>query len=334
MLHSTFRQLEVFVSVVNAGSFVASAERLDISQPAVSNHIRALESQVGFTVLERRRGTICVLTEEGRNLYERAVGLLEIAHKIALEMPRSGTQRGRRPLRVWTQYPIMNRWLKSLVPQFVLDHAEVELSVELGSFEEAVRQIRDREVDIAYFMGSGEIAEFSSEVVHLAPHGIFARADHPQVIEFGKNPDALRDLRLILPRRNSHFFRVIDKCLTQAGIDRYGVSCELRDAPIIKEMILAGHVGSLFHHALADEIERGEVVQLVELPPIEIRQVFQPRATAAKAAGLFVGRARQIFDSELHKFDRPGRPLVTSLLQAGWRTIEAEAPGEKRSKTS
>jgi hypothetical protein len=41
MFHSTFRQLEVFVAVVDDGSFASGAERLAISHPAISNHIRA-----------------------------------------------------------------------------------------------------------------------------------------------------------------------------------------------------------------------------------------------------------------------------------------------------
>ncbi|MBV7411114.1 LysR family transcriptional regulator [Maritimibacter sp. DP1N21-5] len=314
MLHTTFRQLEVFVAVVDAGSFVAGADRLGITQPAVSNHIRSLEAQVGCVVLERRRGTSCVLTEEGRNLYDRALQLLDNAEKLASELPRGLRRQSRTQLKVWTQLPIMMQWLRPVVVEFMRGNPDVELGVELGSFETVVQQIRDREVDIAYFLGHGETAEFASEVVHTEPHGIFAPADHPSVLEFQKNPEALRDLPLILPKRNSHFFRVIDKCLMQAGIDRYSVACEVRDAPIIRELILSGHVGSMFHYVVEDDVKSGKLVQLVELPAMEFRQVYQPRATCARVAGHFAAEAREAFARSARARRDRAEPPMSSLI--------------------
>ncbi len=50
---------------VASGNFSAAAERLDVSQPAISNIIRTLETQLGVELFERRRGASCVLTREG-----------------------------------------------------------------------------------------------------------------------------------------------------------------------------------------------------------------------------------------------------------------------------
>lgn len=47
MFPATFRRLEVFIAVVEAGGFIAGANRLGISHPSISNHIKALEKQVG-----------------------------------------------------------------------------------------------------------------------------------------------------------------------------------------------------------------------------------------------------------------------------------------------
>src|SRR6266481_6239381 len=79
MFPSTFRRLEVFLAVVEAGSFVAGAERLGISHPSISNHIKALERQVGCTLFLRRKGSVSSLTEQGRRLYERGTRLVQEA---------------------------------------------------------------------------------------------------------------------------------------------------------------------------------------------------------------------------------------------------------------
>jgi hypothetical protein len=54
MFPSTFRRLEVFIAVVEAGGFIAGAERLGISHPSISKHVKALERQVGWFVRRKR----------------------------------------------------------------------------------------------------------------------------------------------------------------------------------------------------------------------------------------------------------------------------------------
>jgi len=72
---TTFRRLEVFLAVVESGSFIAGAERLGISHPSISNHIKALERQVGCTLFLRRKGIGFQSDRQGRRLYERGPGL-------------------------------------------------------------------------------------------------------------------------------------------------------------------------------------------------------------------------------------------------------------------
>lgn len=78
-------RLEVFRAVVEEGTMVAAGERLFISQPAISAHIRALHSELGIELL-RKRGRRLELTDAGRVLYERAVSLLSQLEDLSAEM--------------------------------------------------------------------------------------------------------------------------------------------------------------------------------------------------------------------------------------------------------
>lgn len=70
-------KLEIFVSVVEEGSFTAAANRLYMTQSAVSQHIHDLEAQVGIALFERgRRGV--QFTEAGQTLYDYALRILEL----------------------------------------------------------------------------------------------------------------------------------------------------------------------------------------------------------------------------------------------------------------
>src|SRR5688500_9176213 len=61
----TLRQMEYFLAVVEEGSFTRAAERLFVSQPALSHQIKALETSVGGQLLERLPGAVH-LTPMGR----------------------------------------------------------------------------------------------------------------------------------------------------------------------------------------------------------------------------------------------------------------------------
>ena len=59
------RQLEYFLMVNQAGSFTRAAERLFVSQPAVTNAVRSLEEELGIQLFDRSQ-KLAVLTAEGR----------------------------------------------------------------------------------------------------------------------------------------------------------------------------------------------------------------------------------------------------------------------------
>lgn len=69
-------QLRAFVSVVDLGSFSAAARQAGVSQPAVTMQIKALESDLGATLLERRYHRV-ELTEAGHALLPHARSVLK-----------------------------------------------------------------------------------------------------------------------------------------------------------------------------------------------------------------------------------------------------------------
>ena len=68
MQNLNLKQLEVFVAVVDTGSFTAAAEHLYLAQSTVSGHIAALEKEMGLSLLIRTGKRKLLLTEEGRRV--------------------------------------------------------------------------------------------------------------------------------------------------------------------------------------------------------------------------------------------------------------------------
>lgn len=130
-------QMVLFAKVVECESFSAAARALGHSPSAVSRQIGHLEDRLGVRLLNRSKHGLS-LTEEGRIFHQRCV---EVASRVA-EAECFATQMTDHPkgvLRVVSTVAFAKAQLMSLIPDFLAQYPEVQLSLELT----------DRKVDLA-----------------------------------------------------------------------------------------------------------------------------------------------------------------------------------------
>ena len=82
----TITQFEIFVKVIDEGSFTKAAQALHMSQPAVSNAIASLESELGVTLLVRERGKDLIVTDIGKRVLFQIRNILNSLEKIQQEI--------------------------------------------------------------------------------------------------------------------------------------------------------------------------------------------------------------------------------------------------------
>lgn len=138
-------QLKSFVTVAHAGNFTRAAHRLNLSQPAISGHIRGLEEDLGVKLF--RRGHRCVeLSEQGRALLGHAERvLIETEHLVsaAKEIARKPMRSMRLGFVVGTEVVRMSPLLALLartMPHVRIDVAQglsgwVAAGVDAGRFD-------------------------------------------------------------------------------------------------------------------------------------------------------------------------------------------------------
>lgn len=85
------RQIQSFLAVAQAGSFVAAADTLGLSKAAVSRHISDLEAQLGARLLHRTTRRLS-LTDEGQRFQQRATELLDELEELEAETSNSGAE--------------------------------------------------------------------------------------------------------------------------------------------------------------------------------------------------------------------------------------------------
>lgn len=121
-------EMEVFVQVVEAGSFSAAARRLRLSPSAVAKLIGRLEDRLGARLVARSTRSLGP-TPEGEVFYERATRIL--ADIAEAEAGAAGTAAARGRLRVSASIPFGTNCLMPLLPEFRDRHPGVTLDISL-----------------------------------------------------------------------------------------------------------------------------------------------------------------------------------------------------------
>ncbi|KAB7763433.1 hydrogen peroxide-inducible genes activator, partial [Xanthomonas maliensis] len=126
---TTLRQLSYFIALADSGSFTRAAEQMGVSQPSLSQQIRALEAIIGAPLLER--GGPVVLTPLGRDLLERARRiLLEVRDLEDLRATAADTLVG--TIRLGVSPTLGAYLLPSLVARLHRDHPALRVHVREG----------------------------------------------------------------------------------------------------------------------------------------------------------------------------------------------------------
>lgn len=126
-------KLKTLHAAAETGSLTAAAERLGISQSAVSRQITALEESLD-TPLFHRHARGLTLTEQGRILYMAAQ---DISHRAALAQARVNNSRTKPQgkLRVSTPISLGSNWLTSVLPEFLSAYPEIDVELILEDEE-------------------------------------------------------------------------------------------------------------------------------------------------------------------------------------------------------
>jgi DNA-binding transcriptional LysR family regulator len=282
----TFRQLEIFVAAANDCNFRRTADRLGVSQPSVSNQIRALEGHLGHHLFERRRGTPPTLSTNGLLFLERARELVQ--GRIEMQHQGHNNTRGARTCRlVVTASPLLlDSYIRPRLPAFCDSHPNIELEfVPLHGTRGAAPMVLSGEVDLAVFTGDFLIDDrLQSEVITTVGVSIFAS---PALARRAAATGAkLDDLPFIMPPDNFKPTRFIWRILKEAGIEPRNIIGRSQFPDVIANMCLEGRgIAVLFDHFAASGLVTGRIVKIgPKLPSTSLVLLIGSRARRAAAA--------------------------------------------------
>jgi DNA-binding transcriptional LysR family regulator len=254
------RQLRAFIAIAESGTFTAGAERVHVTQAAVSMQIRQLENEVGAKLFIRAPRNV-ILTEAGEKMLERARHILR-EHDAALEeiAELAGAKRGR--LRIGSASAgVSSDQLPRILKALRKHHPSAEISVTSGTSESLVQQLLAAELDIAFVSLPVEARGIQTERLNDDQLVAIASSRHRLARQRTISAYALAGEKLILGERGGNTRRLIDEFFAQAGV-KPTVAMELSRLGAIKRMVEEDMgVGIVPLQSARDEVERGRLVR-------------------------------------------------------------------------
>lgn len=145
-LRLNFQQLSTFVTVLSEGSMTAAAEKLYLTQPAVSQQIRNLEDDLGVELLVRGVRQVKP-TLQGQLLYEYARKIMHLTRQAEVAI-QSMSSDVKGHLRVGTLNSIGMFMISPVVGMFLKNNADLSVKLNYGSGNEILTGMSRGELDV------------------------------------------------------------------------------------------------------------------------------------------------------------------------------------------
>jgi DNA-binding transcriptional LysR family regulator len=313
-------QLQALREVVALGSFSAAANKLRLTQPAVSLQIRELEKRIGVQLVERL-GKRAYATVAGEELVAHARRLAQDAEQAiaAMRRHRDGWV-GR--VRLGTSVAVCTYLLPPVLARLRHTQPELEVVIALGTAENVVSRILDNDLDIGVVtMPVKEHSALRVEPLREDPMMAFFPGSERKLPR-QVTPQYLVGRDLILNQRTSQTYKIIAQWFESAGIELRPIM-ELNNTEAIKTLVAAGAGVGI----LPLERKRGILVygrtQVRPLQPVLMRQlgIVRRREKALETA------LKLVYEAVLTLSKRHSPLTHPSTGRAGARESAAPAPG-------
>jgi DNA-binding transcriptional LysR family regulator len=272
----SIRQLEVFVSLVEQGSFTKAARHLELSQSTVSGHMADLERRLGIRLVERDRNGVRP-TAGGRALLVPARQALQAERGARMAVQEmSGLLRG--SLVVGGSTIPASYLLPELFGRFHRDHPGVALRLVTGDSREILARVRDASIEVGLVgaapdgsdLKSSKVGEDSLTLV-VAPAHPFAQRTSVSGTDLLQHPFVMREEG---SGTRAATMQALRRLIGPEPLGKLSVACEVGSAEAQKAGVRAGlGVALVSSFAIRDEIAHGTLVT-VKVKGLDVRRGF------------------------------------------------------------
>ncbi len=290
------KQLAAFCAVVDRRSFSEAAARLGVTQPAVSQQVRALEQRLGAQLLDRS-GRRVEPTEAGLRLYRGAQKLLALEEQVLEDVAEPGAALGG-TLEIGASTGPAAIVLPLLLCEFQRGNPELRVELSVFDTQSIVELVAERRLEIGIVGAARRHRSvafepfFRDEVILACPpgHPFAGRTVEPAELEEGP---------LILMQHGAGVRQMVEDELRKGGRKARELEAplELGLQESVRSAVQAGYgVGFISRRAVESELAAGSLAE-ARVRGLDLeRDIWIARAagrTGSSAAQAFLGFARE-----------------------------------------
>lgn len=261
-----YKHLRYFRAVAHEGRLIRAAERLNLSQSALSTQIRQLEAQLGHALFERRGRTLA-LTEAGRVALDYADAIFTTGEELEATL-KGGAGAARRSLRVGALATLSRNFQTDLLTPLLAEGA-VEVHLRSGSLPELMEDLAAHNLDLVLANQAPLRDSGSAFTVHrLAEQPVSLIGAPARVGEERDLETLLKTHPLILPSRRSGVRSSFDALAVRLGLTPE-IAAEVDDMAMLR-LLARNNAGLAVAPPIVvrDELASGRLVEAAKLPGI------------------------------------------------------------------
>ena len=255
-------QLRAFHAVAITGSFTRAARKLHVSQPAVTQHVKALE--------ERYEAELFLRTRQGAKLTELGLQLLELTsqrsdvEKAARNLLEEAGTELRGTLRIAADGPFHTI---ELLRRFRSKHPGVHVVLEVGNSTVIEEKLRSHQADVGVLADFHGLDGLVGASIGVEEIGIFVSSEHPWAARRSLRLEALHGVDLIRREEGSR-----TRAAFEIACERHGVApnyvMELGSREAVREAVASGLGAGVVNFA---EVGRDTRVSTVSFSNVTIQ---------------------------------------------------------------
>lgn len=252
---------ETFLVVCQEMNFTRAAERLGITQPAVSNHIRQLEEYYDALLFDYE-GKKLYLTREGKMLYDAMVSMHN--NEIYLQEQIKQSKDEREEFRFGVTLTIGEFMIADALERYINRHPNANIHMEVANTKQLLEQLEMGEIDFAILEGNFQKMNYENLLYSIEP---FVAVCSPENEFAGKSVRLVELLkeRVITREEGSGTREILENALEERNIKLkdFKTVIEIANMNTIKELVLRNcGISFMYEQAVAKELEEGTLEKI------------------------------------------------------------------------
>ena len=255
-------KLESLIAVRETGSFTRAAENLSLTQPAVSQHIKQLESSLGGKLFYRSGGQLKP-TEEGEIALKYARRMITLNQNLCLALADHKRQLKR--FSIGLTPTAENRVMTEVLAQYCSEHAGLHITILSDTINNLYNRLKTYEIDAAVVEGHFSDGDMCSIMLDTDSIMLAVSNDNELAKRSAVTLEEIRRQPMILRLPTSGTRNLFAAQLESRGmrIEDFNVILEVDNIATIKDLVRSNFgVSILARSACMDELKKGKITVL------------------------------------------------------------------------